>query len=145
MEHVVIGTSTKICEGTTILTAGGDIHIGTNCQIGGNNYFTCQENIKIGNNVLFASNVSIISGEHNYQDVNVPIMDQGSRVAPVEIGDGINVTVLSGTTIGKHCVVETNSLVRGNFPDYCVIVGNPARIIKQYDYADKQWKVYEKD
>lgn len=143
LEHVVMGNGTKICEGATILTAGGNINIGTNCQIGGNNYFTCQGNIKIGDNVLFASNVSIISSEHNYQDVSVPIMNQGSRVAPVEIGDdswlGINVTVLSGTTIGKHCVVGANSLVRGQFPDYCVIAGNPARILKRYDAIRDEW------
>lgn len=116
--------------------------MGTNCQIGGNNYFTCQENIR--DNVLFASNVSIISSEHKYQDVNVPIMNQGSRVALVEIGDdswlGINVTVLSGTTIGKHCVVGANSLGRGDFPDYYVILGNPARVIKQYSVQTNQWK-----
>ena len=142
-EQVVIGNGTKICEGATILAAGGNIQIGTDCQIGGNNYFTCQGNIKIGNNVLFASNVSIISSEHNYQDVDVPIMNQGSRVAPVEIGDdcwlGINATVLSGTTIGKHCVVGANSLVRGQFPDYCVIAGCPAKIVKKYDEQIGKW------
>lgn len=143
LEHVIIGSGTKICEGATILTAGGNITIGSNCQIGSNNYFTCQGNIKIGNNVLFASNVSIISSEHNYKAIDIPIMNQGSFVAPVEIADdswiGINVTILSGTAIGKHCVVGANSLVRGSFPDYCVIVGNPARIVKRYDSIKGEW------
>ena len=42
--------------------------------------------------------------------------------------------------MGRHCVVGTNSVVRGHFPDYSVIVGIPAKIVKRYDEKMKQWK-----
>jgi acetyltransferase-like isoleucine patch superfamily enzyme len=37
-------------------------------------------------------------------------------------------------------VVGANAVVRGKFPDYCVIVGIPAKIVKRYDFVTKQWK-----
>jgi serine acetyltransferase len=36
-------------------------------------------------------------------------------------------------------VVAANSLVTRSFPDYSVIAGNPARVVKQYDVQKKQW------
>ena len=142
-DGVTIGKDVKICEHTTIITAGGNLQIGEGSQLGANNYITCQGGVEIGAHVMSASNLSIISSEHQYQDVDLPIMDQGSKHAPIKIGDdswiGINVTILSGTTIGKHCVIGANSLVRGDFPDYSVIVGNPARVVKRYDEEKRQW------
>ena len=142
-DGVTIGKDVKICEYTTIITAGGSLQIGEGSQLGANNYITCQGGVEIGAHVLSASNLSMISSEHQYQDVDLPILDQGSKHAPIKIGDdswiGINVTILSGTTIGKHCVIGANSLVRGDFPDYSVIVGNPARVVKRYDEEKRQW------
>ena len=51
----------------------------------------------------------------------------------------MNSTILPGTKLGKHCVVGANSVVSGEFPDYCVIVGAPARIVKHYDFEIHKW------
>ena len=48
--------------------------------------------------------------------------------------------IQAGTILGKQCIVGANSVVRGTFPDYCVIVGAPARIVKRYDEPSKQWR-----
>lgn len=65
------------------------------------------------------------------------------KTAGVVIGDdcmiGMNSTILPGTRLGKHCVVGANSVVCGCFPDYCVIVGAPGRIVKLYDFEKKMW------
>ena len=61
----------------------------------------------------------------------------------VQIGEGSwlgeNVCVM-GVSIGKHCVVGANSVVTKDFPDYCVIVGAPAKIIKRYCFEQQKWK-----
>ncbi|MOA56318.1 putative acetyltransferase [compost metagenome] len=74
------------------------------------------------------------------------MFDQPDRVRPTRIGEncflGIGVRIQAGTILGKGCVVGANSVVRGEFPDHCVIVGAPARVIKRYDPASGQWQRY---
>jgi acetyltransferase-like isoleucine patch superfamily enzyme len=47
---------------------------------------------------------------------------------------GFRANILSGVTIGKHCVVAAGAVVTRSVPDYCVVAGCPARIIKKYDF-----------
>lgn len=53
-------------------------------------------------------------------------------------------TILAGTIIGKNCVVGANSVVKGKFDNYCVIAGNPARVIKKFD-GERWIKVNEEE
>ena len=66
----------------------------------------------------------------------------------VLIGDdtwiGTNVVIAGTIKIGKHCVIGANAVVTHNVPDYCVVVGNPARIIKKYNTESNQWERVEK-
>ena len=47
---------------------------------------------------------------------------------------------MAGTTLGKQCIVGANSVVKGNYPDYCVIVGAPAKIVKKYNMERCIWQ-----
>jgi acetyltransferase-like isoleucine patch superfamily enzyme len=62
----------------------------------------------------------------------------------VIIGEGCkiynNTVILPGVELGKHCVVGANSVVlEGVYPDFCIIVGSPAKIIKQYCFISNNW------
>ena len=50
------------------------------------------------------------------------------------------VAIQAGTILGKHCIVGTNSVVRGIYPDFCVLVGSPASIVKRYNIKTKKWE-----
>lgn len=119
----------------------GDIIIGDYCRIGLSN--TVIGPITIGNRVNISQNVVLIGLDHNYQDVHKGIIEQGVTTSPINIGDdtiiGANTIVLSGITIGKHCFIGAGSLVNKDIPDYTVAVGNPVRIIKQYDFNQEKW------
>jgi len=52
---------------------------------------------------------------------------------------GANAVITAGVTIGKHSVIAAGSVVTKNIPPYSVAVGNPARVIKQYNFETKQW------
>jgi acetyltransferase-like isoleucine patch superfamily enzyme len=74
----------------------------------------------------------------------VPVKDQGIiQLAEVSIGDGTwigeNACVI-GAKIGKNCVIGANSIVKTDIPDYCVVAGAPAKIIKRYDLRKKTWE-----
>ena len=74
----------------------------------------------------------------------VPVKNQPSISGEIVIGDGtwlgMNATVLAGSHIGKNCVVAAHSVVKGDFPDYCVLGGVPSRILKQYNKETGKWE-----
>ena len=81
---------------------------------------------------------------HRYNNINLPIQDQGlSNKGGICIGKGTWIgahsTIVGSVNIGKGCVIGANSVVTRDIPDYCVAVGSPAKIIKQYDFNLKEW------
>lgn len=106
-------------------------------------HIIAKSSITIEENVLIADKVFISDCTHNYEDINVPVKQQNvTLIKPVIIGEGSwlgeNVCVL-GACIGKHCVIGANSVVTKDIPDYCVATGNPARVIKKFDFERNEW------
>lgn len=104
-------------------------------------------NIKIGDNVLFASNVLVTNENHGINpESTTPYMDQKLSAQDVKIGNGCwigeKVSILSGVTIGEKCIIGAGSIVTKSIPSYSIAVGNPARIIKQYNFYTKRWERY---
>lgn len=129
------------------------LHIGKNCEIGDNVHIVAHESVKLGDNVLIASKVFISDTSHgNYSGVDgqdaptVPPNEREFKTHPVEIGNNVwigeNVVILSGCTIGDGCIIGANSTVNRSIPSNCIAVGSPAKIMKQYDFADNCWKRY---
>lgn len=121
------------------------IVIGNRCHIGIRNSFACINRIEIGNDVLFAGYVHITDHSHGYEDCTKPINGQPLiSKGPVIIEDqcwlGFGAEVLSGVHIGKHSVVAARAVVTKDVPPYSIVAGNPARIIKQYNFQSKQWE-----
>jgi acetyltransferase-like isoleucine patch superfamily enzyme len=87
--------------------------------------------------------VYITDQNHGYGDVDRPISQQTQPEKPVTIGSGswlgTGTVVLPGASIGKHVAVGANSVVTGELPDFCVAVGAPARVIRQYS-PESGWK-----
>lgn len=141
--RIVIGNNVIICSYTTIETAGGDIEIGDNIVIGEYSTFQGQGGIQIKNNVLLASHIHFISNHHEYEDVYKPIKEQGDKSAKIVVEEnawiGINVVIFSGVTIGRNSVIGTGSVVKNDIPPYSVAVGNPACVVKKYDFVKKEW------
>jgi len=112
-------------------------------------HITAADTLIIGKNTLISFDVSIQDTDHEYEDLSLPIGDQPLIVKKTQIGEncfiGSGVKIQAGTILGRHCIVGTNAVVRGIFPDYCVIVGVPARIIKRYDEVSKTWKKVNKN
>ena len=52
---------------------------------------------------------------------------------------GANVTILKGVSIGENSIVAAGAVVTKDVPDYCVVGGNPARILKRYDFNTQKW------
>lgn len=112
-------------------------------------HITAASELLIGQNTLISFDVSIQDTDHQYQQIDVPIGLQPLIVKQTKIGAncfiGSGAKIQAGTVLGKQCIVGTNAVVRGEFPDYSVIVGVPARIIKRYNRATKKWQKTDKN
>jgi acetyltransferase-like isoleucine patch superfamily enzyme len=132
-EHVAL--SAGMMPGQVCLT-DPVVRIGDRCLIGRGSGIVGHLSIDIGNDVWTGHHVYITDQSHGYEDVSLPISLQSQPESPVVIGDGSwlghGVVVLPGAKIGKHVAVGANSVVTGELPDFCVAVGAPARVIRQY-------------
>ncbi|VXB02754.1 Acetyltransferase [Flavobacterium sp. 9R] len=137
-----LGEDSTIEDFSAINNGVGPVIIGDRTKIGLSN--TIIGPVTVGNDVRLAQNITLSGLNHNYEDVNRPIHIQGVSTAPITIGDGTwigaNVVVLAGVTIGKNCVVAAGSVVTKDIPNYAVAVGNPARILKQYNPEKEIWE-----
>lgn len=121
----------------------GSIDIMENVSIGQSFHITSQGSLKIHSGTVISGNVIITNIDHEYKDITKPVLEQPFIVNDTSIGEncfiGFGTVIQAGTKLGKHCVVGANSVVRGEFPDFCVIAGVPAKIIKQYNFEEKKW------
>jgi acetyltransferase-like isoleucine patch superfamily enzyme len=146
LKHIYIGKNVRIFPGARIEVVGsaGEILIGNNVAIAQNLHLTSGAQLTIGNNVTILANVMITNIDHDYKEIDRHILDQSHIISNTRIGDncfiGFGAVIQAGTILGVQCVIGANSVVRGIFPDYCVIVGAPARIVKRYDFSDMKWK-----
>jgi acetyltransferase-like isoleucine patch superfamily enzyme len=142
--NIYFGRNSKIKFGKSIsIGAGVNIVVKDNgfLNIGDNTYFTSDAHLEAVNSIAIGSGcaiswgVTIIDDDHHtiYSGTDKSVLSEQKPF--VKIGDkvwiGCNTTILKNTVIGNNCIIGANSLVKGEFPDNCLIAGNPAKIIKQ--------------
>ncbi|AZA53587.1 acyltransferase [Chryseobacterium sp. G0201] len=122
----------------------GTIHIKDDVVISQNVHITSAGNLMIGKSSLILANVFITNIDHDYEEIGKHVVKQEYLVKDTIIGEncyiGMGSAIMAGTILGKQCVVGANSVVRGEFPDYCVIVGAPARIVKKFNPETQKWE-----
>lgn len=125
------------------------IIIGEGTWVGKNCSIAAIDRVEIGKHVLFAGHVHITDHSHGYEDIEHPIAPQRLiSKGPVIIEDdcwlGFSCEILSGVHIGKHCIVAARAVVTKDVPAYSIVAGNPARIVKQYNFETKKWEKVKK-
>lgn len=147
---ILIGNKVRIFPGSRMETHNtGKIIIKEDVSIGQNFHITsAEQDLVIGSKTTISGNVFITNIDHDYTEIGIHILKQRHLVQKTEIGEncfiGYGSVIQAGTILGKHCVVGANSVVRGVFGDYCVIVGAPARVVKKYNQISQQWEKLKK-
>jgi acetyltransferase-like isoleucine patch superfamily enzyme len=121
-----------------IICFGDDMYIGRHCQ------FHAIDSIKIGRGTVLSDFVYMSDNSHGFIPSRGQIMEQSlSSKGPINIGNncfiGIGTTILANISLGDWCVVGARSLVTTSFPAYCMVAGNPARIIKKFSADKNSW------
>jgi acetyltransferase-like isoleucine patch superfamily enzyme len=110
--------------------------IGDRCQLGKGFSVVAHERVEIGDDTCAGPNVYITDQNHGYENIDLPIRTQMWKNAPVSVGAacwlGHGAVILPGTSIGRHVVVAAGAVVTGAVPDYSVVAGVPAKVVRRY-------------
>ena len=126
---LVIGDRSVVAGGAILR---GTIEIGPDCSV--NAYAHLAGKITIGRGVRIAGHVSIYGFNHGTARTDIMIMEQPLTAEGVVIGDGTwigaGAIVVDGVKVGANCVVGAGAVVIKEIPDFQIVVGNPARILR---------------
>ncbi len=141
-----IGDRTTIMHGTELhvfnfrdlphafINIGADTFIGESVVIRG------QGGVTIGDSVLVAPQAKILAVNHNFRDLSRPVIEQGINARGIFIEDGAwiggGAVVLDGVRIGRGAVVGANAVVTRSVEPHTVVVGSPARVVKDLRQSD---------
>lgn len=144
-KQIFLGNKVRIQPGCRLEAHGnGKIVIQDNVSIGQNFHCTAKGELVIGKNTTVSGNAFITDIDHEYREIGTHILMQPMLVKKTEIGEncfiGYGAAIQAGTKLGKQCVIGANAVVRGEFPDYCVIVGVPGRVVKKYNPETEEWE-----
>lgn len=111
----------------TKIEMGDESGIGAHCDI--------PEDLIIGNNVMISRNVFILNRNHRYDRLDIPINDQGyyeakQTIIEDDVWIGLRSILTPGRRIRKGTIVAMGSVLTKDFPEYSMIGGNPAKLIK---------------
>lgn len=126
----------KGTDGTFSIGKGADFGNGSclilknHANIGKFFSLTGKGTLTVGRHVLMGHRCVVITQNHKYLDEGY----DGFEIQPICIGDyawiGHNVIILPGVYIGKHSIIGAGSVVTTDVPDYAIVAGNPAKVIK---------------
>jgi len=141
--------------------AGENIHIeapfrcdyGWNIEVGNNFYanYNCiildVGKVVIGDNVMFAPNVSLLTAGH---PIHPASRNSGYEYGiPITIGDNVwiggNVVVNPGVTIGNNTVIGAGSVVTKDIPDNVIATGVPCRVVREITEDDRKYYFRDKE
>lgn len=128
----------------TMTNCHADLYIGFGCifshldtELASGVYIGPQSNIGkciIEQDCLLGSGVHILSGkeQHNFSDLNSPVREQGGSFHAIKIGEDtwIGNGAIVMANIGKKCIIGAGAVVIHDIPDFSIVAGNPAKIIK---------------
>lgn len=137
-----IGKLTTIESYCTINNGSGDVILGDRVRVGIGSVIIGP--VKMGNGSGLGQHVFVSGFNHGYSDGKKNSSEQALDIRPTVIEDeahiGANSVVLAGVTIGKRCQIGAGSVVTKDIPPFSIAVGNPARVIKQFNHHTGLWE-----
>ena len=131
---IVIGNGVFVGRNTILSCKNGDIVIEDRANLGFNCEIFSASRVRVGSDVLMAAYTYLVGGDHLYDRVDIPVLQQGRTARGIEVGPGAwlgaHVVVTDGSTVGRDAIVGAGAVVVGAIPEFAIAVGTPAKVIR---------------
>ena len=129
-----IGNGVFIGRNTILSCKNGDIIIEDHANIGFNCEIFSASRVRVGKSILMAAYTYLVGGDHLYDRVDIPVLEQGRTARGIDVGDGVwlgtHVVVTDGSTIGRDAIIGAGAVVVGEIPEFAIATGIPAKVMR---------------
>ena len=131
---IIIGSGVFIGRNTILSCKNGDIVLGDRANLGFNCEIFSASTVHVGADVLMAAYTYLVGGDHLYDRVNIPVLQQGRTSRGIDVGSGAwlgaQVVVTDGSRVGRDAIIGAGAVVVGDIPEFAIAVGTPAKVLR---------------
>ena len=129
---ILIGDGVFVGRNTILSCKNGDIIIEDHANLGFNCEIFSASRVRVGKSILMAAYTYLVGGDHLYDRVDIPVLEQGRTARGIDVGDGVwlgtHVVVTDGSTIGRDAIIGAGAVVVGEIPEFAIATGIPAKV-----------------
>jgi acetyltransferase-like isoleucine patch superfamily enzyme len=133
-QGIAIGNGVFVGRNTILSCKNGDIVIEDHANLGFNCEIFSASRVRVGRSILMAAYTYLVGGDHLYDRVDIPVLEQGRTARGIDVGDGVwlgtHVVVTDGSTIGRDAIIGAGAVVVGQIPDFAIATGIPAKVMR---------------
>jgi acetyltransferase-like isoleucine patch superfamily enzyme len=131
---ITIGRGVFVGRNTILSCKNGDIVIDEDANLGFNCEIFSASRVRVGRKVLMAAYTYLVGGDHLYDRVDIPVLEQGRTARGIDVDDhvwiGTHVVVTDGSRIGRDAIIGAGAVVVGEIPEFAIATGIPAKIVR---------------
>lgn len=131
---IEIGNRVFIGRNTILSCKNGDIVIDDDANLGFNCEIFSASRVRVGKSILMAAYTYLVGGDHLYDRVDIPVLQQGRTARGIDVDDhvwlGTHVVVTDGSRIGRDAIIGAGAVVVGEIPAFAVAAGIPAKVLR---------------
>ncbi len=131
---ITVGSGVFIGRNTILSCKNGDIAIDDDANIGFNCEVFSASRVRVGKSVLMAAYTYLVGGDHLYDRVDIPVLEQGRTARGIEVDDnvwlGTHVVVTDGSRVGRDAIIGAGAVVIGDIPEFAIAAGIPAKVLR---------------
>lgn len=133
-QGIVIGDRVFVGRNTILSCKNGDIVIEDDANLGFNCEIFSASRVRVGKSILMAAYTYLVGGDHLYDRVDIPVLEQGRTARGIDVGDhvwlGTHVVVTDGSQIGRDAIIGAGAVVVGEIPEFAIAAGIPAKVMR---------------
>lgn len=133
-QGIVIGEGVFIGRNTILSCKNGDILVEDHANLGFNCEIFSASRVRIGKRMLMAAYTYLVGGDHLYDRVDIPVLEQGRTARGIDVDEnvwlGTHVVVTDGSRIGRDAIIGAGAVVVGEIPEFAIAAGIPAKVVR---------------
>ncbi len=131
---ITIGEGVFVGRNTILSCKNGEIVIDDHANLGFNCEVFSASRVRVGKSVLIAAYTYLVGGDHLYDRIDIPVLEQGRTARGIDVDDnvwlGTHVVITDGSHVGRDAIIGAGAVVVGEIPAFAIATGIPARVVR---------------